>query len=104
MTFSKKALLNSGARMPIRNAVREKLPDIVEAIDAGASLSGIYRTLVSEGCKVGAGPSSFRSALTALQTEIAEIRAAKAMSGVAAPKPEDRSRLTDDRFTIDWGE
>lgn len=106
MKFSKKAQLNSGARMHVRDAVRERLPDIVDAIDEGASLAGIYRTLIAEGSKVGAGPSSFRNALKALEAEFAEIRAAKAKRN-EAPRTltsEDRSRFSDGRFGMDWGE
>ena len=106
MSFSKKARLNSGVRMHVRNAVRERLPDIVDALDDGASLAGIYRTLIAEGCKVGAGPSSFRNALAALQPEMNKIRAVKASKDQTTPAPrsEDRSRFSDDRFGMDWGE
>lgn len=86
MSFSKKARLNSGARMEVRNAVRERLPDIVDALDDGASLAGIYRTLISEGCNAGAGPSSFRNALGALKSEMDEIRAMKGGARGAQPQ------------------
>lgn len=105
MTFFEKACRNSGHRKPIREAVRERLPDIVEALDAGASMSGIFRTLKAEGCKVGAGPSSFRNALAALQGEIDELRASKATPGAehAEATSDVQKGYSDDRFQMDWG-
>lgn len=92
MSFSKNARLNSGPRMEVRNAVRERLPDIVDALDDGASLAGIYRTLISEGCNAGAGPSSFRNALHALRSEMDEIRAMKGLAQVAQPQASEVAR------------
>lgn len=105
MTFLEKARRNSGYRTPVRNSVKERLPEIVEAIDAGASLSGIFRTLTQDGCKVGAGPSSFRYALAALESEIEELRAARRMPRAepVPPKSDARPNFSDGRYELDWG-
>lgn len=106
MTFLEKARRNSGPRTPVRNSVKERLPEIVEAIDAGASLSAIFKTLTQDGFKVGAGPSSFRYALAALQSEIEELKAAKGAPCVepVPPKSEAKPSFSDDRFELTWGE
>lgn len=48
MSFSKRALASTGPRRHVQIEVEKVWPDIVEARDAGASLSAIFRELKAD--------------------------------------------------------
>lgn len=109
MSISKRALARSAARTPVRNAVKEAWPDIMEARDAGASLNAIFRELKADGKNVGAGYSSFRSAVRFFDENPPSTTVAKAVERVVADHSDvphatpSRDRFSDGRFSSDWG-
>ncbi|WP_187334920.1 hypothetical protein [Novosphingopyxis iocasae] len=104
MSFSKRATDDTGPRKHVRKAVQAQLADIVDAIDEGASISAIYRTLRSDGVEVGAGLSSFRYALKALESEIEAIRDSKRATdaGNATEHSSGPSKFTDNEHSSRW--
>lgn len=94
-----RAIANSGRQSPVREAVRAELPQIVAALDAGASIRGIYRTYAADGVFLGKGPSSLTNALKDLSDEIAAFRASQRAGDVRSEselQPLDAVQGTED--------
>lgn len=109
MSFSKRALASTGPRRHVQIEVEKVWPDIVEARDAGASLSAIFRELKADGKNVGAGYSSFRSAVRYFDKNPPVVTGAtpfeqgtEGQVNTPSAKP-SRDRFSDQRHQSDWG-
>ena len=109
MSLSKRTVARAASRTPVRNAVENEWPDIIEARNAGASLNAIFLELKADGKNVGAGYSSFLNAVRYFDENPPTTKGAKPLNqGIedqsdAPPAKSSRDRFSDQRHPSDWG-
>ena len=109
MSLSKRTLARAASRTPVRNAVENEWPDILEARNAGASLNAIFLELKADGKNVGSGYSSFLNAVRYFDKNPPATTGAKPIEQVIEDQSDDphttpsRDRFSDGRFSSDWG-
>jgi len=108
MSLSKRTLARAASRTPVRNAVENEWPDIIEARNAGASLNAIFLELKADGKNVGAHYSSFRNAVRYFDENPPETSGAKPLEqgnqdqADTPPAKPLRDRFSDQRHQSDW--